>query len=144
MKKIEQTVFSILEKVAKEQLGTNINSKIKIQLELAKYRLKEFAKHQARSVDEGWEIVCSECFKTKELVVQGRKFTIRGTIDRVEVNKNGKVRVLDYKTGSTKANSAHYKKDSCRRHVTLSYFELQGRKHKSRPMCEPRRPWASD
>jgi ATP-dependent helicase/nuclease subunit B len=112
VKKIEQTIFSALEDVAKEQLGSKISSKIKIQLELAKHRLKEFAKHQARSVEEGWEIVCTECFKEKEIDVQGRKFSIRGTIDRVEVNRNGQVRVLDYKTGSTTANEAHCKKDS--------------------------------
>ncbi len=112
VKVIEKKVFALLDDVANEQLGPNVSNKIEIQLELARYRLREFAKHQAKSVEDGWTVVCAEKFLEKELEVEGRKFTIRGTIDRVEKNKDGRVRVLDYKTGSTTANKAHLTKDS--------------------------------
>ncbi|MBC8202147.1 MAG: PD-(D/E)XK nuclease family protein [Planctomycetes bacterium] len=112
VRKIEKVVFAALDEVAKEQLGSRISPKIAIQLEMARFRLKEFAKHQAKSVIGGWKIVSAERFFTKELDVMGRKFEIRGTIDRVEVNSNGQVRVLDYKTGSLTANRAHFNRDS--------------------------------
>jgi ATP-dependent helicase/DNAse subunit B len=110
--KIKKVVFAALDEVAKEQLGSRISTKIAIQLEMARFRLKEFAKHQAKSVVEGWTIICTEHSVKKVIEVQGRKFEIRGTIDRVEVNKNGQVRVLDYKTGSKTANKAHFNKET--------------------------------
>jgi len=112
VKKIEQVVFAALDEIAKEQFGSRISTKIEIQLEMVRFRLKEFAKHQAISVEEGWRIVCAEQFVSKKLDVQGRNFEIRGTIDRVEVNNDGQVRVLDYKTGSKPANKAHFNTDS--------------------------------
>ncbi len=109
-KKIESFVSATLDDVVKEKLGPNVSAKIAIQLELARYRLKEFAIHQAKSVKDGWTIVCTERFVKKELDVKGNAFTIRGTIDRVETNALGQVRVLDYKTGSMTANKAHFNK----------------------------------
>jgi ATP-dependent helicase/nuclease subunit B len=108
---IENSVFAILEEVVDEQLGQNTSGKIRVQVELAKYRLREFAKHQAMSAAEGWKIVCTEVFLEKEIEVEGKKFTIRGVIDRVETDSSGRIRILDYKTGSTSANKAHFKRD---------------------------------
>jgi hypothetical protein len=108
---IENAIFIALDKVVKEQLGPNTSSKIKVQLELAKYRLREFAKHQANSAAEGWKILCSEVSVDKEIEVEGKKFTISGIIDRVETDAIGRIRILDYKTGSTTANKAHFKRD---------------------------------
>jgi ATP-dependent helicase/DNAse subunit B len=107
VKEIEKFINISLDEVEKEKLGINNSAKISIQLELARYRLKEFAKHQAQSVREGWKILCTERFLTKELKINGSTFTIRGTIDRVETNASGEIRVLDYKTGSITANKAH-------------------------------------
>jgi len=108
---IENFMFEALEEVVIEQLGKNASGKIKVQVELARFRLREFAKHQAMSAAEGWKIVCTEVFLEKELEVEGKNFTIRGVIDRVEIDGDGRIRILDYKTGSTTANKAHFKRD---------------------------------
>jgi ATP-dependent helicase/nuclease subunit B len=105
---IEKEVLTLLDDIAQEQLGIHINKKIEVQLELARYRLKIFAKHQSKSVNDGWRIICTEKFEDKILTVDGKPFTIRGTIDRIEKNENGEIRVLDYKTGGTIANKAHF------------------------------------
>jgi hypothetical protein len=42
--------------------------------------------------------------------VEGKPFTISGTIDRIDIHTDGRIRILDYKTGSTTANSIHFKK----------------------------------
>jgi hypothetical protein len=111
IKVIEKSVFDALDRVVLDQLGPNKSSKINIQLELARFRLKEFAKHQAESVNRGWTIVCTERFVEKIIEINEQQFTIRGVIDRVEINSDGRIRILDYKTGSTTANKAHFMKD---------------------------------
>lgn len=108
---IESALFDILDCVVKDQLGSNISNAIGVQLELARYRLSEFAKHQALSAAGGWKILCTEKLVKKKLDIGDTTFTVRGVIDRVEVHDDGRVRVLDYKTGSTTANKAHFKKD---------------------------------
>ena len=47
----------------------------------------------------------------KELTIDGNPFIISGVIDRIEVHRDGRIRVLDYKTGSSTANKAHFNKD---------------------------------
>ncbi|MBC8421547.1 PD-(D/E)XK nuclease family protein, partial [bacterium] len=73
---IEKVVYAALEDVAIEQLGSSLSSKIEIQLELARVRLKEFAKHQAKSVDEWSTIGCAGRFVPKEIDVHGRRFGV--------------------------------------------------------------------
>jgi CRISPR/Cas system-associated exonuclease Cas4 (RecB family) len=108
---IERSLFDVLDCVAKDQLGPLLSGKVKIQLELAKYRLSEFAKHQAQCAIEGWSILCSEKKVRKELTIDDTSFVISGVIDRIEVHQDGRIRVLDYKTGSSTANKAHFNKD---------------------------------
>ena len=108
---IEKVLFDALDCVARDQLGRSISGKVKIQMELARYRLKEFAKHQAQSVADGWTILCTEKKVKKKLIVEGKGFTVSGVIDRIEVHTDGRIRVLDYKTGSTTANKAHFNKE---------------------------------
>ena len=108
---IESALFDVLDCVVKDQLGSNISNAICVQLELARYRFSEFAKHQAQSAADGWKILCTEKKVKKKLDIGGASFTVSGVIDRVEVHDDGRIRVLDYKTGSTTANNAHFKKD---------------------------------
>ena len=108
---IEQFVCDELDSIVQAQLGMHINNKIRIQLELAKFRLRIFAKHQAECARDGWEIVCTERFLEKKVEVEEGDFSIRGVIDRVEIHRDGRIRILDYKTGSTTANAAHFTKE---------------------------------
>ena len=93
-----------------ELFGKNISGAIRIQVELARFRLGEVAKHQANSVNEGWHIRCSEKKLSKEIIIGGKPMTISGVIDRVDLHDDGRIRVLDYKTGGATANEVHFKK----------------------------------
>jgi len=99
-----------LDSVVKEMFGVNISGAIQVQVELARFRLDEVAAHQALSSKEGWRILCSEKKLSREIVVEGKPMTISGVIDRVDLHEDGRIRVLDYKTGGSTANAAHFKK----------------------------------
>ncbi len=108
---IEQSLNRELDRLVAEQLGTTVSGKVNVQVELARFRLKGFAEHQARSISDGWKIVCIERKVKTELRVEGTHLIISGVIDRIDVHEDGRIRVLDYKTGATSANEAHYKKN---------------------------------
>ena len=107
---IEKSLFIELDRLVEEQLGTTVSGKVRVQIELARYRLRVFAKNQAQSAHDGWKIVCTE--RKVQLVreVQGTPVQISGVIDRIDVHTDGSIRVLDYKTGATSANDAHFKR----------------------------------
>jgi CRISPR/Cas system-associated exonuclease Cas4 (RecB family) len=107
---IEKSLFRDLDRLVEEQLGSMVSGKIRVQIELSRYRLREFAKRQALSAASGWKIVCSERKANKVLEVDGSPFKVRGVIDRIDVHEDGRIRVLDYKTGSTSPNAAHFNK----------------------------------
>jgi len=107
---IEQSLNRELDRLVDEQLGTTVSGKVRVQVELARFRLNDFAEHQAQSVSDGWKIVCTERKVKTELEVEGSFIIVSGVIDRIDVHEDGRIRVLDYKTGATSANEAHYKK----------------------------------
>ncbi|MBC8202260.1 MAG: PD-(D/E)XK nuclease family protein [Planctomycetes bacterium] len=107
---IKKSLSEFLDSVVQDMFGSNVSGAIRVQVELARFRLDEVAKHQAESVKEGWRILCSEKKLEKQVVVEGKPMTISGVIDRVDVHKDGRIRVLDYKTGGATANDAHFKK----------------------------------
>ncbi len=66
-----------------------------MQLEVARDRLSAAARAQAEEASRGWEILLSE--QAVETVVGS--ITVRGRIDRVDVNRqSGMFRLIDYKT----------------------------------------------
>ena len=109
-REIYQALSSYLDAVVLELFGKNISGAIRIQVELARFRLGEVAKHQANSVKEGWHILCSEKKLSTEIIIEGKPMKISGVIDRVDLHDDGRIRVLDYKTGGATANEVHFKK----------------------------------
>ncbi len=107
---IRKSLSTFLDHVMQDMFGEHISGAIQVQAELARFRLNEVAKHQALSVNEGWRILCSEKKLEKIIIVDGTPMTISGVIDRVDVHKDGRIRVLDYKTGGAAANEVHFKK----------------------------------
>ena len=72
---------------------------LRIQLEQLRGRLERFSELQAVQRQDGWQIVSCEELLYHELMVDGKPFTIRGKIDRVDQHEvTGKVAVWDYKT----------------------------------------------
>lgn len=107
---IQQVLSDVLDDVVQLKFGNNCSGMIDVQVELARFRLRQFSIHQAQVVFDGWSIVCTEKRIRKKLDVEGKPFTISGTIDRIDIHTDGRIRILDYKTGSTTANSIHFKK----------------------------------
>ena len=84
---------------------------VRIQVEQLRLRLRKFAPLQARQAADGWKIVSAEEFKLHTIEVDGQPFTLRGTIDRVDVHPDRQqIAIWDYKTadrGKT-PNEYHY------------------------------------
>ena len=87
---------------------------VRIQVEQLRYRLDRFAELQAQRAAEGWRIVAVEQYREHQMLVDGKPFTIRGTIDRVDVNDRlgGKIAIWDYKTSDAgkSPTAVHYSK----------------------------------
>jgi hypothetical protein len=99
-----------LDDVVQSRFGNNVSGMVRVQVEIARDRLLEVAVHQAESASEGWTILRSEVHYPKKVMIEGKPMTISGIIDRIDMHEDGRVRVLDYKTGGATANDAHFKK----------------------------------
>ena len=109
VQEIQQSLSNTLDAVVNDFFGERVSGMVRVQVELARYRLNQVGAHQAKSVEEGWRILCSEKYLRKELLIEGKSMIISGCIDRVDVHIDGRIRVLDYKTGTTSANADHFK-----------------------------------
>ena len=88
---------------------------VQIQVEQLRYRFERFAELQAERARQGWRIIAVEQYLEHRMTVDNKPFTIRGTIDRVDVNDRleGQVAIWDYKTSDTGKSpaAAHFSKD---------------------------------
>lgn len=111
-------IYSYLENAVDEQVvalfGKYPKSTVKVQSTMAKYRMRIFAEIQAQHALQGWRIVKTEHKIEWVVGTQENPFTIVGKIDRVDEHPDGRVLVLDYKTGSKSATEAHGTKDEWR------------------------------
>jgi ATP-dependent helicase/nuclease subunit B len=101
-KVIEDFLVQSLERRILRQFGSNPLSAVAIQVEQIKYRYQSFARWQAQRVREGWEIVHTEWAPeggSYHFDVDGQPMPLRGRIDRIDRNADGRWAVLDYKTG---------------------------------------------
>lgn len=113
--------------------GSSLPLALHIQKESAANRLAWFAREQAVLADE-WEVMEAE----KKFSLDLNGITVTGKIDRIDRHRsNGALRVIDYKTGSTKSPSeAHTKKNTKAPPAHLppgcpAFFELTDAKGKS-------------
>lgn len=101
---IEKWVANDLDRVVRERFGDRPPLAVRIQTESMRQRLAWFARVQACERASGWRIAGVE--EKFELGIDD--FIIVGRIDRIERNDDGRMRVLDYKTGHVAAvESAH-------------------------------------
>jgi ATP-dependent helicase/nuclease subunit B len=91
---IEEWVHAELERVVVERFGETPPLAVRIQCEAMRQRLSWFAQVQACERADGWRIV--EVEKRFSIDVDGVE--VRGQVDRVEENDDGRKRILDYKT----------------------------------------------
>jgi ATP-dependent helicase/nuclease subunit B len=91
---IEEWVCGELDRLIAERYGKTPSLALRIQAEGMKQRLAWFARKQACEAAEGWEI---EQIESKfEMEIGG--FVVAGRVDRVDRHRDGRRRVLDYKT----------------------------------------------
>ena len=100
-KKISSFLTDQLHVEIKDRFGSDLSPAICIQQDQLERRLACFAQWQADWCQAGWRIVASEKKLSAPLPVDGKPFTIKGYIDRIDQNReSGELMVFDYKTGS--------------------------------------------
>jgi ATP-dependent helicase/nuclease subunit B len=99
---IRDAVHGFLDAYARREFGDRLSLPLFVQVESARQRLGAFARVQADLRREGWRIHAVE---QRFEDVAGAPWMlgdweIRGRIDRIDIHDDGRVRVLDYKTGN--------------------------------------------
>jgi hypothetical protein len=91
-----------LDRVAAARFGRHPRPAISVQVEQIRLRLAAFAAWQAQRTRDGWRIVYGEDSERQLQVpfaVDGKEFTLRGRIDRIDYHDGlARLCVLDYKT----------------------------------------------
>ncbi|MBO6514668.1 MAG: PD-(D/E)XK nuclease family protein, partial [Phycisphaerales bacterium] len=113
---INVALKSLLNGCVRAQFGSTLPAAISVQTELIQYRFAWFAREQSKRKRAGWSIVHSEWSPNDSaspmLDVDDEPMGLRGKIDRIDLHDDGRVAIIDYKTGKFQnAQSAHYKDD---------------------------------
>jgi CRISPR/Cas system-associated exonuclease Cas4 (RecB family) len=89
------------------RFGRELPVQLIIQVESLRQRLAAAARMQAESVKEGWQILDHEQKFVREL----DGMILKGRIDRIDRHRDGRIRVLDYKTQGTAVSpeDAHFR-----------------------------------
>jgi ATP-dependent helicase/nuclease subunit B len=88
-----------LKRVVQERFGSSLSPLIRLQLMSAEERLVALADQQARQRREGWRVIEVETELNDMLRLGG--LPVRMRVDRIDRHDDGRVRVIDYKTGKT-------------------------------------------
>ncbi len=93
----------LLDELAEARFGPTPLPTVPLQVEQLRYRLKAFARWQAKWREEGWTIHAVEARTPEEGIpfdVDGKPFFLSGRIDRIDRHReSGAWMVFDYKTG---------------------------------------------
>ena len=88
-----------LKRVVKERFGSSVPPLIRLQIMSAEERLVALADQQAEQRLEGWHVIEVETELNDVLTLGGLPVKMR--VDRIDRHDDGRVRVIDYKTGKT-------------------------------------------
>lgn len=94
---LAEFLLARFERAAREKYGTELTLPLIVQFESARQRLRAAAAVEAKERAEGWRTERTEW--TFEIPLG--PLLLRGKIDRIDRHPDGRVRVLDYKTGDT-------------------------------------------
>jgi len=98
---IRQRLGKALDRAMVKAYGSHAPAAAQIQAEQLRYRLEVYAEHHVAMMKSGWRIAHQEHLIDSEVVVDGRPFTIRGKIDRIDRHPEEGWRLIDYKTSET-------------------------------------------
>lgn len=113
---INKSLRHLLDECTRSQFGSKPPAAIMVQSHLLRYRLAWFAIEQSKRRRAGWSITHSEWSPPESqrpaLMVDDKPMELRGKIDRIDTHEDGRIAIIDYKTGKfQKAHYAHFKKD---------------------------------
>ena len=108
--------LDLLKRQANERFGASASPSIRLQLMSAEERLVALAEQQAKQRQAGWHVVEVEKQLNGVLTLAGLPVNMK--VDRIDRHDDGRVRVIDYKTGKTsedprKAHLRVWSKDKC-------------------------------
>ncbi len=115
--KIKSALLHLLEEHASTTYGSSHPSAVKVQIDLLRHRLGLFARHQALRAEQGWRITHTEWTPpltvNTQLQHEDGPMPLVGKIDRIDIHPDGKIAVIDYKTGRiSDPDKAHRKKET--------------------------------
>lgn len=99
---LQEFLLSAFERTARARFGAELTLPLVVQFESARQRLRATAEVEARERADGWR---TERVEWKFALPLG-DVTLSGKIDRIDRHADGRVRVLDYKTGDTASSPA--------------------------------------
>ena len=101
-REISDWLSAALDRFIDERYGPGAAPAVFVQAELARRRLREFARVQADRTGEGWVIHATEqIVRSSAFVVDGVPVALSGKIDRIDHHPDdGRWEVLDYKTSA--------------------------------------------
>ena len=101
-REISDWLSAALDRFIDERYGPGAAPAVFVQAELARRRLREFARVQADRTGEGWVIHATEqIVRSSAFVVDGVPVRLSGKIDRIDHHPDdGRWEVLDYKTSA--------------------------------------------
>lgn len=91
---ISQFLKDHLHTEAHQLFGPRLPASVAIQLDALAARFHRFAELQAQEAQAGWKIIAVE----QKFECSLGHWTLKGKIDRVDQDSNGRIRLLDYKT----------------------------------------------
>jgi ATP-dependent helicase/nuclease subunit B len=98
---IDAFLRQALDDAVNRRFGESVRPSVAVQLDQLRVRLGAFALKQADIVADGWRIHCVELNDSVPFVVDDEPFTLSGRVDRIDIHRDGRVRVIDYKTSDT-------------------------------------------
>ena len=116
-KKICGALHGALADAARLSFGSDALPAVQLQIEQAAHRLENFAGIHAARVQAGWRVEQVEWApkdgRSVPIAAPDGPALLRGRIDRIERNQDGRWALLDYKTGNSKKspNGAHRAKN---------------------------------
>jgi ATP-dependent helicase/nuclease subunit B len=103
---IEKWVVAEMERVIAERFGKRPPLAVRIQAEALRQRLGWFARTQACQRADGWTVIDVE----RKVTIAFGECSVSGKIDRIDRHQDGRLRLLDYKTGEIKTAEAAHRK----------------------------------
>jgi len=114
--KLKACWLDLLKRQANERFGASASPSIRLQLMSAEERLVALAEQQAEQRQAGWHVL--EVERQLNGLIKLAGLPVNMKVDRIDQHDDGRVRVVDYKTGKTsedprKAHLRVWSEESC-------------------------------